>query len=79
MVHAATQTVAPSSIVPTAHAAAVGPSSGSRPVATSRSARVTDRAGNSTPDTVRASTRRTFVSSTTWRRRKAKEATAAAV
>ena len=63
----------------TAQVAAVSSSSGSRSVARSRSARVTDAPGNSTPDTTRASTRRTLVSSTTCRRPKAKLATAAAV
>ena len=49
------------------------------PVARSRSARVTAVAGNSTPLTARAKTRRTLVSSTTWRRPKANDAIAAAV
>ncbi len=74
-----TQTSAPSSMTATAQVAAVGASSGSSPVAASRSARVTAGAGNSTPDTARARTRRTLVSSTTWRRPKAKLAIAAAV
>ena len=63
----------------TDHVAAVGSSSGSTDAARSRSARVTEVAGNSAPTSVRASTRRTLVSSTTWRRPKAKEAIAAAV
>ena len=63
----------------TAHVAAVGSSSGSSPVARSRSARVTAVAGNSTPVTARARTRRTLVSSTTWRRPYANDAIAAAV
>ena len=73
------QTRAPSSITATAQVAAVGSSSGSSPVARSRSARVTDVPGNSTPLTARASTRRTLVSSTTCRRPKANDAIAAAV
>ena len=42
-------------------------------------AEVTEVSGNSTPRSVRAKTRRTLVSSTTCRRPKAKDATAAAV
>ena len=75
----AVHTSAPSSITATAHVAAVGSSSGSSPVARSRSARVTAVAGNSTPVTARARTRRTLVSSTTWRRPYANDAIAAAV
>ena len=75
----AVQTRAPSSIVATAQVAAVAASSGSSAVATSRSARVTAGAGNSRPETARASTRRTLVSSTTWRWPKAKLAMAEAV
>jgi hypothetical protein len=62
------QTSAPSSITATDQVAAVGSSSGSRAVASPRSAFVTAADGNSAPLAARASTRRTFESSTTWRR-----------
>ena len=75
----AVQTRAPSSITATAQVAAVAASVGSRSVATSRSARVTEDGGNSTPPTARAKTRRTLVSSTTCRWPNAKLATADAV
>ncbi len=73
----AVQTRAPSSITATAQVAA--DSSGSNDSATSRSARVTEAAGNWVPPTVRARTRRTLVSSTVWRAPKAKDAIALAV
>lgn len=75
----AVQTRAPSSITATAQVAAVRSAAGSSAVAVRRSAAVVAWAGYSAPDTARANTRRTLVSSTTCRWPKAKEATAAAV
>ena len=63
----------------TDHVAAVSSSSGSTAAAWSRSARVTEVLGNSTPVSTRAKTRRTLVSRTTCRRPNANDATAAAV
>ena len=76
---AAVHTSAPSSITATDQVAAVGGSSGSKDVARSRSARVTEGPGNSWPDAARAKTRRTLVSSTATRAPNAKAATAAEV
>ncbi len=74
---AAVQTRAPSSITATAQVAAS--SSGTSASARSRSALVTDVAGNSSPPTARANTRRTLVSSTACLAPNAKDAIALAV
>ena len=70
-------TSAPSSITATAQVA--GCSSGTSDSATVRSALVTAVAGNSTPLTARANTRRTLVSRTAWLPPKANDAIALAV
>ena len=63
----------------TAHFAAVPSSSGTSASATTRSAFVTEVGQFAIPDSARAMTRRTLVSSTVARPLKAKDTTAAAV
>jgi hypothetical protein len=73
------QTRAPSSITATFQVLAVSRSAGMLAAARSISARVRVRCGKAFASIVRASTRRTFVSTTTSGVSKAKHATAAAV
>ena len=75
----AVHTSAPSSITATDHSAASASRSGSTEVARARSAALMAGRGCSVPVSSRASTRRTFVSSTTARCPKANDCTAAAV